>query len=168
MKKPLSCKIQVRTPEGQLHNLEDFTPEAQRKIGVRLNGQVMNYMKNKAFQNGTNAPLTCTMQVRLSDGKLQKIEDFTPEEQNEIGIQLKNQVVKFMRNNMCQSGLKIDRMKELIEEQGMTVKNFCISKGISHRTMCSLIANRGKDIRLDTVIKIAKALEVDLKEIVYW
>ena len=62
--------------------------------------------------------------------------------------------------------IKKNHVKALIIEQGKTIINFCAENNINYNTMCCLLANKGRNASLNTAISIAKALNVELEEII--
>ena len=51
MPKSLTCTIRVRTPDGQLHNMDDLSPGERKEIGNKLNCQAMEAIGYKRNDN---------------------------------------------------------------------------------------------------------------------
>jgi len=59
-----------------------------------------------------------------------------------------------------------ERINALLEARGMTRRDLCTAAGLSYSTMSSLFQRRSKNMRLETIRAIARALGVTADELV--
>ena len=59
-----------------------------------------------------------------------------------------------------------ERINALLAAKGMTRRDLCEAAGLSYSTMSSLFQRRSKNMRLETIRAIARALEVTADELV--
>lgn len=60
------------------------------------------------------------------------------------------------------------RLKELLQQRGMTVRELAVKSGISENTLYAIIKRDNKTLNPDIAAKISEALQISIDQIILW